>query len=103
MSAEENIVQAAEAIVAKFPTLPSGAGNSPKKGQITDDELYGQMIAKKLGKLPEREEKESLKLNIQVLIRDVMFAKSSQWIQQQLPTYQHYGPSGTQNTYQNMS
>ncbi|XP_073240346.1 uncharacterized protein [Porites lutea] len=64
LSAEEKIVQAAEAIAEKFPTLPSEAGNV----RVTDDELYGQMIARKLSTLPEGEEKESLKLDIQVLI-----------------------------------
>lgn len=58
LSAEEKIVQAAEAIAEKFPTLPSGAGNM----RVTDDELYGQMIARKLSTLPEGEEKESLNL-----------------------------------------
>ena len=73
LSAEEKIVQAAEAIAEKFPTLPSGAGNM----RVTDDELYGQMIARKLSTLPEGEEKESLKLDIQVLIKNVMFTSDS--------------------------
>ena len=87
LSAEEKIVQAAEAIAEKFPTLPSGAGNV----RVTDDELYGQMIARKLSTLPEGEEKESLKLDIQVLIKNVMFAKASHQIQHhEQPAYQLY-------------
>lgn len=76
LSAEEKIVQAAEAIAEKFPTLPSGAGNM----RVTDDELDdddGQMIARKLSTLPEGEVKESLKLDIQVLIKNVMFTSDS--------------------------
>ena len=97
VSAEEKIVQAAEAIAEKFPTLPSGAGN----GRMTDDELYGQMIARKLSNLPEGEEKESLKLDIQVLIKNVMFKKPSQQIQHhQQPAYQLYSLGGPQQTYQ---
>lgn len=45
--------------------------------RVTDDELYGQMIARKLSTLPEGEEKESLKLDIQVLIKNVMFTSDS--------------------------
>ena len=59
------------------------------------------MIARKLSKLPKREGKESLKLEIQALIRDFMFGKSSQRLQQeQLPTYNLFSLSGTQQTYQ---
>ncbi|CAH3028858.1 unnamed protein product, partial [Porites evermanni] len=97
LSAEEKIVQAAEAIAEKFPTLPSEAGNV----RVTDDELYGQMIARKLSTLPEGEEKESLKLDIQVLIKNVMFAKASHQIQHhEQPAYQLYNLGGPQYTYQ---
>ena len=94
VSAEEKIVQAAEAIAEKFPTLPSGAVNV----RVTDDEHYGQMIARKLSNLPEGEEKESLKLDIQVLIKNVMFA-SHQTQHHQQPAYQLYSLGGPQHTY----
>ncbi|KAJ7377689.1 hypothetical protein OS493_027251 [Desmophyllum pertusum] len=40
VSAEEKIVQAAEAIVANFQHCPVEL-ETPQEGQITDDELYG--------------------------------------------------------------
>ena len=77
--------------------MPSEAGNV----RVTDDELYGQMIARKLSTLPEGEEKESLKLDIQVLIKNVMFAKASHQIQHhEQPAYQLYNLGGPQYTYQ---
>ena len=93
----KKIKLSAEAIAEKFPTLPSGAGN----GRMTDDELYGQMIARKLSNLPEGEVKESLKLDIQILIKNVTFTKASQQIQHhQQPAYQLYSLGGPQQTYQ---
>lgn len=58
--------------MSKFPTF------QPSQPQVqTDDELFGQLVAKKMSKIPEGDEKEELKLNIQLLIKQAMYPASS--------------------------
>ena len=79
VKAEDKLVKAAEAIVNKIPSfgcMPSHS--SPKKARLTDDEHFGQLVARELAKLPESEEKECLKLNIQILIKDAQFKKNNE-------------------------
>lgn len=68
---EERLIKAAEDMVAKLPSF--GASQS-EKPSLTDDELFGQLVARKLSKLPECEEKEDLKLNIQLLIKQATYS-----------------------------
>lgn len=69
-SGEERLIKAAEDMVAKFPAF---GGPPTAKPSSTDDELFGQLVARKMSKLPENEEKEDLKLNIQLLIKQAMY------------------------------
>ena len=73
-NSEEILVKAAEEMVAKLPVF----GASVEKPSLTDDDLFGQLIARKLSKLPESEEKEDLKLNIQVMIKQAMYSSTKQ-------------------------
>ena len=72
---EEKIIKAAEAIANKIPDFQSLKTSSPKKARLSDDDHFGQMIARKLEKIPEGEEKENLKLEIQMLIKNVQFGR----------------------------
>ena len=74
-NAEEKIIKATIAIADKIPDFESMKASSPKKAKLSDDDHFGQMIARKLEKIPEGEEKEDLKLEIQMLIRNVQFRR----------------------------
>ena len=52
---EDNIIKAAEAIANKTPDFQSlkTSAPSPKKAKYTDDEHFGQLLARKLEKIPE--------------------------------------------------
>ena len=54
---------------------------------MSDDELFGQLIPNKLSKITEGEEKESLKLHIQFLIKNVQFSRNTQTVLQTRPIY----------------
>ena len=65
LTTEECLIKAAEQIVEKIPPGPT---ISPKRSKLSDDEHFGQTVAQQLARLEEGEEKENLKLQIQVLI-----------------------------------
>ena len=54
---------------------------------MSDDELFGQLIANKLSKIPEGKEKESLKLDIQFLTKNVQFDGNTQTVLQTRAIY----------------
>ena len=88
LTIKEKLIRAAENIVEKillFPVLP--AVSSPKEQKMSDDELFGQLIANKLSKIPEGEEKESFKLDIQFLVKNVQFGRNTQTVLQTRPIY----------------
>ena len=88
LTTEEKLIRTAENIVEKIPSFPVlPAVPSPKKQKMSDDELFGQLIANKLSKIPEGEEKESLKLDIQFLIKNVQFGRNTQTVLQTRPIY----------------
>ena len=79
MKAEDKLVKAAEAIVNTIPSfgyMPSHS--SPKQTRLRDDEHFGQLVARKLAKFPESEEKECVKLNIQSLIKEAQCNKNNE-------------------------
>ena len=77
----------------KFQVLLTtiAAVSSPKKHKVNDDDSFGQMIASKMSKIPEGEEKKSLKLDIQYMIKDVQFGRNSQPV---IPHRQLYPDAG---------
>ena len=60
---EKCLIKAAELIVEKITPGPT---ISPKRSKLSDDEHFGQTVARQLARLEEGEEKENLKLQIQV-------------------------------------
>ena len=44
--------------------------------EFTDDEIFGQLISRKLSKIPEGEDKENIKLEMQLLINRTMFRRN---------------------------
>ena len=69
LTTEECLIKAAEEIVEKIPPVPTILR---KRSKHTDDEHFGQTVARQLARLEEGEgeEKENLKLHIQVLIHN---------------------------------
>ena len=59
LTTEECLIKAAEQIVEKIPPGPT---ISPKRSKLSDDEHFGQTVARQLARLGEGEEKENLKL-----------------------------------------
>ena len=53
--------------------IPLGPTISPKRSKLSDDEHFGQTVARQLARLEEGEEKENLKLQIQVLIHNSQY------------------------------
>ena len=73
-NSEERLVKAAEEMVGKRPVF----GASMEKPSLTDDDLFGQLVARKLSELPESEEKEDLKSNIQVMVKQAIYSSTKQ-------------------------
>lgn len=71
---EETIVKVDEAIANKIPDFHSLKTSSKRKSRLSGDDHFGQMVTRKLEKIPEREEK-NLKLEIQMLIKNVRFGR----------------------------
>ena len=67
LTAEESLIKAAEQIVEKIPSVPATL-SSPKRLKLSDNKHFGQTVARQLMRLEEGEEKENLKLEIQVMI-----------------------------------
>jgi hypothetical protein len=67
---EDRLVKAAEEMVSKFPVFNHQHAQAPS---LTEDELFGKLVAKKMSKIPEGEEKDDLKMNIQLLIKQAMY------------------------------
>ena len=65
LTTEECLIKAAEEIAEKIPPRPTILR---KRSKLTDDERFGQTVARQLARLEEGEEKEKSKLHIQVLI-----------------------------------
>ena len=61
-------------MVGKRPVF----GASMEKPSLTDDDLFGQLVARKLSELPESEEKEDLKSNIQVMVKQAIYSSTKQ-------------------------
>ena len=72
LTTEECLIKASEQIVEKIPVGPT---ISPKRSKLSDDEHLGQTVALQLARLEEGEEKENLKLHIQVLIHNSQYGK----------------------------
>lgn len=70
VTTEECLIKAAEQIVEKIPPGPT---ISPNRSKLSDDEHFGQTVARQLARLEEGEEKENLKLQIQVLIHNSQY------------------------------
>ena len=70
LTTEECLIKAAEQIVEKNPPGPT---ISPKRSKLSDDEHFGPTVARQLARLEEEEEKETLKLQIQVLIHNSQY------------------------------
>ena len=93
-SSEETLLKVAEQIVEKIPSQPL---SSPKRQKLSDDEHFGQTIARLLSKFQDGEEKEMLKLEIQMLIHSKMYGRRPQFLPnisgyQQINTPQVYNP-----------
>ena len=67
LTTEECLIKAAEQIVEKISQGPT------KRSKLSDDEHFGQTVARQLARLEEGEEKENLKLQIQVLIHNSQY------------------------------
>ena len=70
LTTEECLIKAAEQIVEKIPPGPT---ISPKRSKLSDGEHFSQPVARQLARLEEGEEKENLKLHIQVLIHNSQY------------------------------
>ena len=70
LTTEEWLIKAAEQVVEKIPPGPT---ISPKWSKLSDDEHFGQPVARQLARLEEGEEKENLTLQIQVLINNSQY------------------------------
>jgi len=62
LTTEECLIKAAEP-----PTI------SPKRSKLSDDEHFGQTVARQLARLEKGQEKENLKLQIQVVIHNSQY------------------------------
>jgi len=70
LTTEECLIKAAEQIAEKI--LP-GPTISPKRSKLSNDEHFGQTVVRQLARLEEGEEKDNLKLQIQVLIHNSQY------------------------------
>jgi len=70
LTTEECLIKAGEQIVEKIPQTPIIL---PKRSKLNDDEHFGRTVARQLARLEEGEEKDNLKLQIQVLIHNSQY------------------------------
>ena len=73
---EDRLVKAAEEMVKTMASFGKPS-ERPTLQPITEDELFGKLIAKKLCKIPEGETKDDLKLHIQMLLKQAQYCPGS--------------------------